>query len=348
MSDGIAEAVRSLLARRPQGTDEGAWDESLGRAATEALADGGWLQVGLAPELGGEGGELAEVVTLVDTVSAHGWPSPVADLLLVTNTVLAALPGPVPAAPGLTVVVPAVGTVDGAGRVSVRGDGVAWAPWASRFAVVTTAGAGASIALVDAGRAELRSGTTLQHAPWAHVRLDGAEPEHLVTVERPAGEIVELAVSSGAFARSVQSLAALRRLRDLSIRHTTTREQFGRTLAVFQAVQQQLAALAGEVAAAQAAVGRALDGVDDVARLVGDPRLATAKIRTATAGTEAARIAHQLHGAIGTAREYELHRHTLALWSWREEFGDERHWASRLAAHADAAPDLWSWLADGP
>jgi len=58
-----------------------------------------------------------------------------------------------------------------------------------------------------------------------------------------------------------------------------------------------------------------------------------------------ATVAHQLHGALGTAREHELHRHTLGLWTWREEFGAEHYWARRLATDALAAPTCGAWLA---
>jgi acyl-CoA dehydrogenase len=40
--------------------------------------------------------------------------------------------------------------------------------------------------------------------------------------------------------------------------------------------------------------------------------------------------AHQVHGAIGFTEEHELHRYTLRLWSWRDEFGSERAWQERL------------------
>jgi hypothetical protein len=44
----------------------------------------------------------------------------------------------------------------------------------------------------------------------------------------------------------------------------------------------------------------------------------------------AATIAHQVHGAIGFTDEHVLHRFTLRLWSWRDEFGTEEEWASVL------------------
>ncbi|MFF0223279.1 acyl-CoA dehydrogenase family protein [Streptomyces sp. NPDC004629] len=199
---------------------------------------------------------------------------------------------------------------------------------------------------MDAADALNRRGTALHGAPWGDVRLESLPAGKVTPLDRPAEDVIDLAVCGGALARCVQSLAALRRLRELSVAHVTSRQQFGRRLVAFQAVQQHLAVLAGEVAAAEAAVRVLLDATNAVAPLVGDPRLATARIRTSQAAEEASRIAHQVHGAIGTAREYELHRHTMALWSWREEFGNEHYWADRLIAGVDPVSDLWAWIAD--
>ena len=57
----------------------------------------------------------------------------------------------------------------------------------------------------------------------------------------------------------------------------------------------------------------------------------------------AARIAHQVHGAIGFTHEYVLHDFTRRLWAWRDEFGGLAFWAQRLgkAALAAGGDGLW-------
>src|ERR1700730_9302549 len=57
---------------------------------------------------------------------------------------------------------------------------------------------------------------------------------------------------------------------------------------------------------------------------------AAAKIRSAEAAQEGAAIAHQIHGAIGFTREHVLHRFTLRVLGWRDDFGNESHWAVEL------------------
>ena len=127
---------------------------------------------------------------------------------------------------------------------------------------------------------------------------------------------------------------------ELTVRYCGQRQQFGRRLSQFQAVQQQLAVLAGEELAARAAVQRALE----LTRPGGWPAapVAVAKARTALAATAAAKIAHQLHGAIGITTEYALSRYTRPAWAWREEYGSEHYWSAELARETGA--ELWETL----
>ena len=150
----------------------------------------------------------------------------------------------------------------------------------------------------------------------------------------------------GALARSVQMAAALRRCRDLTVTYARQRRQFGRALADLPVIQQELAALAGEAAAAGAAAGAAVrETVEQAAGGRGDWRtgpaaraVAAAKARAGLAATAGATSAHQIHGAIGITREYELHAHTRSLWAWRDEYGAERAWTRRLGEAVSAAP----------
>ncbi len=125
---------------------------------------------------------------------------------------------------------------------------------------------------------------------------------------------------------------AIQRLLDLTIAHATAREQFGRPLAAFQAVQQQLAQLAEEVAAARLAANIGLAGPDFT-----PARSAAAKIRCNEAATLATQIAHQLHGAIGATADYDLQLYSRALWRWQLEAGTTAYWAGQLGRHRIAS-----------
>jgi len=137
----------------------------------------------------------------------------------------------------------------------------------------------------------------------------------------------------------------LQSLLDISVGYAQERVAFGRPIAKFQAIQHDLARLAGEVAAATAAAGSAAVAIED-AKAFGEAvflEAASAKIRAGEAANDGALIAHQVHGAIGFTQEHVLHRFTHRLWSWRDDFGGEAAWAVRLgeAICAGGADALW-------
>ena len=147
----------------------------------------------------------------------------------------------------------------------------------------------------------------------------------------------------GAFARTAQIAGALDAALAMSVAYVNERQQFGRPLGKFQAVQQDLAIFACEAAAANCAAMGASEALDR-----GDAafEIAAAKLRANRAASEGARIAHQVHGAIGFTQEYPLHHLTGRLRQWRSEFGGDAHWSKALgesviARGADAFwPDL--------
>ena len=132
----------------------------------------------------------------------------------------------------------------------------------------------------------------------------------------------------------------------MTLRHVGEREQFGRPLAKFQAVQQLVAELAGEVSALQIGADSAVLAVDSGAA----DSARSAWLAVACARTDAEQsisrigaIAHQMHGAMGVTQEHALHRFTRRLWSWREDGVTASAWADAIAGRVlDAgAPSLW-------
>ena len=153
----------------------------------------------------------------------------------------------------------------------------------------------------------------------------------------------------GCVVRSVETAGALEAVLDMSVRYANERVAFERPIAKFQAVQHNLARLAGEVSAAMTAAHSAADAIaraetfDDAIFL----EATAAKIRSAEAAQEGAAIAHQVHGAIGFTNEHILHRYTLRMLAWRDDFGNESHWAvalgNRIAARG--VEEFWPLVA---
>ncbi|GAA0317301.1 acyl-CoA dehydrogenase family protein [Sphingomonas oligophenolica] len=144
----------------------------------------------------------------------------------------------------------------------------------------------------------------------------------------------------GAFARSAQIAGALDAALAISTDYVNQRKQFGRNLSAFQAVQQNLATFACEAAAANCAASAAAQALD---RGNGTFEIGAAKLRCNIAVGTGAGIAHQVHGAIGFTEEYGLHPLTRRLWTWRSEFGNDSHWATRLGGQlcARGADSFW-------
>jgi alkylation response protein AidB-like acyl-CoA dehydrogenase len=117
---------------------------------------------------------------------------------------------------------------------------------------------------------------------------------------------------------------AMRRAFELTMPYANERTQFGKPIGKYQAIQQQLAVMAEQVAAggmaAQAAF--AANGGD----LPGANACAVAKARTSEAAAQVAAIAHAVHGAIGITEEYDLQLATRRLHEWRIAHGSEAHW----------------------
>ncbi|WP_223184525.1 acyl-CoA dehydrogenase [Streptomyces sp. CBMA152] len=147
-------------------------------------------------------------------------------------------------------------------------------------------------------------------------------------------------------ARSALIAGAAERCLDLMVAHTTARTQFGRPLSRFQAVKQEEARLIEEAALVRAAVQAAAAPLD-TGGAASHFAVAAAKTQASASAAEITRIAHQLHGAIGITRLHPLHLATTRLWSWRDEDGDETHWARRLARPLTATA-LWPTLTTTP
>jgi acyl-CoA dehydrogenase len=179
----------------------------------------------------------------------------------------------------------------------------------------------------------------------AHSQSIAGEPRGLATLssinaQAVPGDVVAL----GALARTAQIAGALDASLAMSVDYANQRQQFGRALAKFQAVQQSLATFACEAAAANCA---AIGVAQAMARGSAPYEVAAAKLRANRAVGVSAALAHQVHGAIGFTQDYALHPFTRRLWAWRSEFGNDAFWSSILGPQiiARGADNFWGDIA---
>lgn len=116
---------------------------------------------------------------------------------------------------------------------------------------------------------------------------------------------------------------ALERLLALALQHACERKQFGKPIGRFQAIQQQISAMAERVMAARMA---AQMGFTDVVFAGQLDSLAVAKAITSEVVPLAASVAHAVHGAIGVTAEFALQRFSGAAHRWRGAAGGEVYW----------------------
>ncbi|KMO13647.1 hypothetical protein SQ03_21360 [Methylobacterium platani JCM 14648] len=309
----------------------GEWPDDL----WSALAEAG-LPAAILPEAaGGFGVPVADALSLLTVAGRHALPLPLADTML-AGLALARAGLPVPDGP-LAVAEGADATLDAAGRATGRAWGVAWGRHARAVVVPAEGPDGPRLVALPRDALAIEPGTGIAGDPRDAVRFEAvAAPSAPAPFGAPALR------AAGAATRALMMAGALGAVSAMTTAYAQERRQFGRALGQFQAVQQNLAVLAGQAASAAAAADLAAEAVDAWGPGL-MPALAAAKVRTGEAAGQGAAIAHQVHGAIGFTQEHRLHLFTRRLWAWRDEFGREAEWALLLGRHLIAAgPDgLW-------
>jgi acyl-CoA dehydrogenase len=320
--------------------EKGVWPKAL----WDALEESGLPLAWVPDDLGGAGATMADGFAVLRVAGRFAVPAPLAETLmagwLLARAGIAVPNGPMTAAP-----------VHADGHITLRDDGtlagrarrVPFARNARHIAVLVHRGNDPAVALVAAADLPISQSTSLAGEPSDDVSFDGTAP----VAVRPVALDQDLLVGFGAAVRLQQMAGALEKILEQSVQHALDRSQFGRPIAKFQAVQHNLATLAGEVAAASAAAEAAAEACSGPEISLAE--VAIAKVRGGEAAGTGSALAHQVHGAMGFTYEHSLHHATRRLWAWREEFGNEAVWAQRLgrmvAAHG--ADQLWPFITQG-
>ena len=323
---------------------DAAWKVELWNALEESLLTLAWV-----PEsCGGAGAGITDGFDILAVSGRYAVPVPLAETLL-AGWLLAAAGLPSPS--GIMTVAPArprdALALDEDGLLHGVAVGVPFAVVTDSIVVCAARNGTRFVARVNTGDCLIRSAPGLAGDTRDVVRFDRVAP--VACSALPDAWRADALMLMGATARAVQIGGALQAVLALATRYARERVAFERTISRFQAVQHNLARLAGEAAATVAAAGSAADAIRDPHDLDTGVFLeaASAKIRAGEAAGTGAAIAHQVHGAIGFTEEHVLHRFTRRLWSWRDDFGNESEWAVQLGqlVASNGADDLWPMLA---
>ncbi|OIK03962.1 acyl-CoA dehydrogenase family protein [Streptomyces monashensis] len=246
----------------------------LDRALWRALGGAGFFALRLPEAAGGVGLGLPEAVLAFEEAGRALVPGP----LIATHLAAAAVPG---AATGETVV------------AAVDGELVEWLAAADRVLGDT------------AGVAPVRS-------------IDPLTPLHRINGTAPAAGPVRTGPMStdpvAVLLTAAEQLGTAARVCELAVQHARTREQFGRPIGAFQAVQHLCADLLVRSEIARVAVY--------AAAVTADPAdIAAARLLADEAAVRGARDCLQVHGGMGFTWEADVHLHLKRAWVRAERGG---------------------------
>lgn len=303
------------------------------------LASADLLGIALPESVGGSGGGFLELGVLLSEVGFAVAPVPVYPTLVLGADTIARhgdsvlqqryLPGVVDGSTILTAALAEPGNSDPTTpRTAARLDGETWrldgkkelvpaAQLAAAIVVSAQTDTGPGLFVVDSGTEGVTSAPvhTTNGEPHADVSLTGAIGRRLT--EHDGGDIVDALYTRALIGLCAIQIGVVEKALKLAAAYTSEREQFGRPIGSFQAVQQRLADAFIDVEAIRwttwhaawlIAQGRAADR-----------EAAIAKFWAAEAGARVAASAQQVHGGMGIDITYPLSRYFL--WAKQNELG---------------------------
>jgi len=308
----------------------------IGVALPEEAEDGGLLEAGLLVEEVQRRAALvplAEAISCAVTIQRHGSHESASDWVRRIMT-------------GEATLVPALlESGDDFAEVSTRvGEDsllsgekffVDYATAASHHLVAARRGGtvGLYLVAVDQPRIEMRATPTLGRTPAARVRYEEVEA---VPICGEDGHAFLIQIARALC--SVQALSCMQVALEMSVAYTSIREQFGRPIGSFQAVQHHVANMAIDTESARFLVYEALDALDRGE--ASEEQVALAKAAVSRAVPEVTMLAQQLHGGQGYIEENDLYFFTLRgkerslAWGTHEE-------CLAMIGRSIEAPERW-------
>jgi len=340
--DAYQKAFRDWLSAVASAEKVRRWLDAGDASAFESrFAADGWAGVGLAEDLGGQGGGLVELALTAEELARAAAPSAAwlatvlaAPALAGRGSLAAAALAGEPAA----LLVPAGTVPDQASPLTVDADGavsgavplVLGGDTATRFVIPASAGSIRELRLVAAGDPGVRRTRRRlldRSRSAADVTLDRAAS---VRLEADPAEVLRLASARAAVLVAADSLGAAGRMLDMAVEYSRQRRQFGVPIGSFQAVKHAAADILVGVEAARSAVYLAAASVE-----AGDPQAllhaAAVKAQVTAEGARAADSALTMHGAIGYTWEHDLHLFFKRARLDEKLFGVPAVWNERIA-----------------
>ncbi len=319
-------------------------DHGFDRSVWKEMADLGWVQLSQPEDQGGLGLQIADMAALHEELGKGALPEPMAAVTLAATALslgenAALRDARLPAlqagealatlvwqsAPGaLTAAdVSITAVADGEGhRLDGEGMFTPLAASADAFVVAARAPQGVGLFWIDRGQAGLsvRIDRAADYSPVGRVSLRGVEASSAACISAPGAgaAILDQVLDRGRVAVCAEAVGVMHQTLSATVDYMKTREQFGKPIGAFQALQHRAVDLYIQIELSRSAVMRAAAALDS-----GDPdapaRVAACKARCAEAGVMIAGQSIHLHGTIGFTEELDLsllirRAHFLSAW----------------------------------
>ncbi len=282
----------------------------------EQVIESGFTDAMIAEDAGGAGLNLGDTFSLFFLCGRHALPLPLASTI-VARGVLARQAIDVPEGGVAVSNLPVTHTDD-----KVESHHVPYGKLA-QWVIVPHAGvADAPLDLLLPVASAERTETGVNGSLQAH--LSWRAPRSCGTVIEGIFPWLEVAAAVTA----AQMAGAMDAILNMTVRYAAERSQFGRPIAKFQAVQQQLSVLAELVTASRIAAELGCQEVADGTLNI--LAAAVAKARASEAAGKVISIAHAVHAAMGITEEYDLQLYTRRLIEWRTDYGSAGYWNRRV------------------
>ena len=312
MDDLFSDAVKAMLTDHCTPALVRAIEAGQPRAALwQAFEESGFADALVPESAGGSGLALADVYPVLELCGSFAVPVPLGETLLARG--LLAYAG---------VSVPRGSVVFGTGQLGSDGRLHGAQVRCGTQADWVLVSCGGACRLLSAADAQVQvAGFCLDaQMSWPQEAWDRA---HQVPV---AHDLVTLQAALYA----AQLAGALMAVFSRTLQYANDRQQFGKPIGKFQAIQHQLAVVAENVAATRMAAEIGCTAAGCLPVLL---RAAAGKARASEAASLVAPLAHAIHGAIGVTAELDLQLFTRRIHEWRADFGSELHW-NRELGHA--------------
>jgi alkylation response protein AidB-like acyl-CoA dehydrogenase len=320
------------------------------------LAELGWLGVIVPEEFGGTGGSFLDLATILEAMGEACMPGPFFSTAVLGATAILMsgsedqkkelLPKITNGELILAFAIAEPGNWYGASNIETKVERIGEAfvlngvkhfvenaHVADKIICVAQADKGLTMFLVDRDRegVSIKPFETLGYDKHCEVVFNTVNiTEESVLGEPGAAEpVLDVIEERAAVAKCAEMIGALQSSFDMTLAYAKEREQFGRPIGSFQAVQHHLSNMKVDLDSARLITNQAAWKISE--GIPASMEAAMAKAFTSEASGRVTRLGHQVHGAISFCDEHDLHLYYRKVKAASVAFGDAEYHLERVA-----------------